>query len=454
MDYASHPASGPLTGTIRVPGDKSLSHRAVLFSAMAEGLSQVSGLLDSADVRSTISAVRALGAEVQLRPVAGGLRHLDSPSLAGIITGWGSRGPRQPDSPIDCGNSGTTARLLLGVVGGWPVEVSLIGDESLSRRPMGRVASPLRDMGARFELSAEGTLPITSRGPLTDEGGEALLEPIEYDSPVASAQVKTAVLLAGLRAAGTTSVTEPAPSRDHTERLLPAYGIPVTVDDDRVSVTGPAIPQAAKIAVPGDPSSAAVRAAAAVLVPGSSVRLPHVALNPTRTGFVRVLRRMGAKIAVEDMSWAGREPVGTLIARWEPALHGCVVRPWEIASLVDEVPILALVATQARGYSRFERVGELRVKESDRLSAIVNGIRALGGIAWVDGDDLLVSGPAPLKGAALDSLGDHRLAMTWAVAGLASAHGVSVGTFEAVDVSFPRFAEALGSLRQPEEQAE
>jgi 3-phosphoshikimate 1-carboxyvinyltransferase len=448
MEYVSAPALGALRGTSKVPGDKSISHRAVLFSAMAEGASVVSGVLDSADVRSTVSAVQALGAGVSLDLAPDG-------SLRGTVTGWGPAGPQAPEAPIDCGNSGTTARLLLGVLAGWPIEARLVGDASLERRPMRRVTDPLEAMGAVFEYLGDGTLPLVSKGPAAAEQGSgkpspALLSPIAYSSPVASAQVKTAVLLAGLRAQGRTSVAEPAPSRDHTERLLPAFGVPVAIDSAKheAAVQGPSTPQAADISVPGDPSSAAFLVAAAVLVAGSEIRVPDVALNPTRTGFIRVLQRMGARVSVVGSFSRGREPVGGLVARSEAGLHGCVVRPWEIASLVDEIPVLALVATQARGLTRFEGVSELRVKESDRLAAIVAGIRSLGGVAWVDGDDLVVSGRVRLRGGDVDSLGDHRLAMTWALAGLISQHPVTVREFDAVEVSFPGFAERLDALRR------
>ena len=446
MEYVSGRATHRLSGTLRVPGDKSISHRAVLFSAMAEGTSLVAGVLDSADVRSTIAAVEALGAQVSLGPA-------DDGSLRGSIAGWGSSGPKPRVGAVDCGNSGTTARLLLGVLAGWPVEAELVGDDSLQRRPMQRVTEPLESMGAVFEYRGDGRLPVVSKGPKKVPGGGStppLLSPITYTSPVASAQVKTAVLLAGLRAEGWTSVSEPAQSRDHTERLLPSFGVPVVTDPahHQSAVVGPASLMATDISVPGDPSSAAFLVVAAVLVPGSEVRIADVALNPTRTGFVRALQRMGARVNVVGAFDSGHEPVGTIVARFEPSLHGCVVRPWEVASLVDEVPVLALVATQSRGFTRFERVSELRVKESDRLAAVVSGLRDLGAVAWEDGDDLVVSGPCRLTGGPLDSLGDHRLAMTWALAGLVSVHPVAVGGFDAVEVSFPGFAEKLDALRR------
>jgi 3-phosphoshikimate 1-carboxyvinyltransferase len=433
------PGSSPLVGEALVPGDKSLSHRAVLFSAMAEGVTRVSGVLDSADVRSTITVVSGLGAQVDLAAEQDG-------SLSGTIEGWGPRGPelREPGTALDCGNSGTTARLMMGVLAGWPVCVTLTGDESLSKRPMRRVTRPLEEMGTRFGGNIETwTLPLEVCG--TDG-----LQPLSYGSPVASAQVKSAVLLAGLRADGCTSVVEPAPSRDHTERLLPAFGVDVEVDTvaRSASVCGPSTLHAAgEVFVPRDPSSAAFLVSAALLVPGSHVALPGVSLNETRTGFLEVLERMGAAIEVEPCRGAGNEPVGTVVARYTPTLSATVVHSEEVPSLIDEVPILALVASQAEGTTRFEGVGELRVKESDRLEAIISGLRSLGAPAWAEGDTLVVSGPSRLHADILDSLGDHRLAMTWAVAGLVASGPVEVLRFEAVGVSYPLFAQDLRRLQ-------
>ncbi|MGV8082731.1 MAG: 3-phosphoshikimate 1-carboxyvinyltransferase [Coriobacteriia bacterium] len=430
------PRSQALLGRVLVPGDKSLSHRAVLFSAMAEGTTSVSGILDSADVRSTVDAVAALGARV-------GLKRAEDGSLEGTIEGWGAAGPKGSQT-IDCGNSGTTARLLMGVLAGWPIAVTLTGDASLSKRPMRRVTRPLEEMGARFGLNTQTwTLPLEIRG-------AEHLSPLTYTSSVASAQVKSAILLAGLRANGCTQVCEPAQSRDHTERLLPAFGVAVEVDSARhlASVCGPArLGSAGRIAVPRDPSSAAFLIAAALLVPGSRVELPGVSINETRTGFLRVLQRMGGRIEISLEADAGNEPIGTITASYTPKLGATVVTPEEVPSLIDEVPILALVASQAEGVSRFQGIGELRVKESDRLSAIVQGLRALGAKASAEGETLVVSGPSPLRGDALDSLGDHRLAMTWAVAGLIADQPVEVLRYEAVEVSYPRFAEDLARLQ-------
>lgn len=434
MKYHARRATGPLRGEVRVPGDKSISHRAVLFSAMAQGTSQVTGVLDSADVRSTISAVRALGASVEVV----------SASAEGLelrVTGWGGQGPVSPAEVIDCGNSGTTARLLMGVLAGWDRYAVLQGDESLSRRPMGRVIDPLVEMGAEFE-SRGGLLPVSVRGGFLRAG--------EYRLNVASAQVKSAVLLAGLRAEGRTVVTGPALSRDHTERMLPAFGVDVGRDDEAHStwVYGPAYLTAADFVVPADPSSAAFMVAAAVLVPESDVVLPDVAINPTRTGFLRVLTRMGARVSVElGQSNTEGESVATLHACGTEGMHATTVMAEEVPSLIDEIPVLAVVASAAEGTTRFEGVRELRVKESDRLSAVAEGLAALGCTVRVGEDWLEVDGPCVLGSAELDSLGDHRLAMAYAVAALVAEGPVTIDRFESVDVSYPGFVADLEALR-------
>ena len=325
------PLEGPMRGSTRVPGDKSISHRAVLFSAMAEGTSRVSGVLDSADVRSSIGAVRALGAQVSLEKQADG-------SLAGGITGWGAAGPSQPAEPVDCGNSGTTVRLLMGILAPWGIQVTLTGDSSLCKRPMRRITAPLMKMGARFLPEGRETLPITVHG-----GG---LRPLTYDAPMASAQLKTAVLLAGMYASGTTTVNEPAPSRNHTELMLPEYGVATTAGACTASVTGPAQPQAGEVLVPGDPSSAAFLACAAVLRPESSIQIEDVSLNTARIGFVRTLERMGAQVSVAHAGAAGKEPYGIIEACYTPDLRGCEVPADKIAGIIDEVPVLVLVAAR------------------------------------------------------------------------------------------------------------
>ncbi len=432
MIFEAQPAPGPLRGTVRVPGDKSISHRAVFFAAMADGTSRLTGVLDSADVRSTLEAVADLGAVVDVGPEREG-------GLDVSVTGWGTRGPHAPAHAIDCGNSGTTARLLMGVLAPWPLVVTLDGDESLRKRPMRRVTDPLTAMGARF-ATTEGHLPAVIEG--------ASLRALRYESPVASAQVKTAVLIAGLGARGVTTVIEPAPSRDHTERLLPAFGVGVGRDMETLScwVTGPTALTASDVAVPADPSSAAFIVGAAVTVPGSRVTIRDVDLNPTRTGFVRVLERMGALVECSVERAAGAEPTGRIVASYSDGLVGTVVTPDEAPSLIDEVPLLAVVACSAQGVTRFEGVVELRVKESDRLSAMAGALTKMGATVRCGEDWLEVEGPAALRGAQLSSHGDHRLAMAWAVAALRAQAPVEIALWEAVTISYPSFERDLSSL--------
>lgn len=422
------PLARPLSGAVRVPGDKSISHRSVLFSAMAEGTSHVSGVLDSADVRSSIGAVRALGAEVNLEKRPDG-------SLAGDIRGWGGLGPSQPEGAIDCGNSGTTVRLLMGVLAPWDITVELTGDDSLRRRPMRRIAAPLELMGARFAPEGATTLPLS----ITGTRG---LAAISYDSPVASAQLKTAILLAGIFASGTTSVHEPALSRNHTELMLPGFGVDVEAAPGAASVAGGQSLHACDVDVPGDPSSAAFMACAAALRPDSAIDIENVSLNEARIGFARVLERMGADITLKPTGSAGEEPCGTISVSYVEHLRSCEVVGREIASLIDEIPVLALVAAHAEGTTVFREVGELRVKETDRLAAILEGLSKLGVRAWAEGDDLHIEGKPGLvvpEGLVFDSLGDHRLAMTWSLVGFTGAHPVSIHDFEAVRVSYPGF---------------
>lgn len=422
-----NPLGAPMRGSTHVPGDKSISHRAVLFSAMAEGTSRVSGVLDSADVRSSIGAVRALGAQVSLEKQPDG-------SLAGGVTGWGAAGPSQPEGPIDCGNSGTTVRLLMGILAPWPIRATLTGDASLQKRPMRRITAPLMKMGAHFEPAGQEHLPITVVG-----GG---LHPITYDAPMASAQLKTAVLLAGMYANGTTTLNEPAPSRNHTELMLPEYGVATTAGERTASVTGPAQPQASEVLVPGDPSSAAFLVCAAVMCPGSTIQVENVSLNTARIGFTRTLERMGAEVSVSRTGAAGKEPYGIIEACYTPHLRGCEVPAEKIAGIIDEIPVLALVAAHAHGVTVFRQVNELRVKETDRLAAIIDGLAKLGVDAWCEGDDLYIEGQPDLavpEGLQFDSLGDHRLAMTWSLVGLTGKMPVSIKNFEAVGVSYPGF---------------
>lgn len=431
-----NPLKAPLSGHTSVPGDKSISHRSILFSAMAEGTSQVEGVLDSADVRSSIAAVETLGARVDLAKQEDG-------SLAGTITGWGSSGPSvDGDVVIDCGNSGTTARLLMGVLAPWDIKVTITGDESLQKRPMRRITAPLMKMGARFEPAGKETLPIAIQG-------SSKLKAITYDAPMASAQLKTAVLLAGIYAKGKTVVNEPSPSRNHTELMLPEYGIETTAAQGTASVKGGTIPKASHITVPGDPSSAAFLACAAVLRKDSHLYIDNVSLNTARTGFTRTLERMGADIFVRREGSSGKEPYGTIEASYCNSLRGCEVPAEKIASLVDEVPVLALVAAHARGVTVFREVDELRVKETDRLAAIVEGLEAIGIDAWIDGNDLFVEGDPNLRidsHTTFDSRNDHRLAMTWALVGLTGDTPIEVTGFDAVKISYPKFLQDIERL--------
>lgn len=432
-----NPLPSPLDGSIHVPGDKSISHRSILFSAMAEGTSRVSGVLDSEDVRSTIGAVRALGAEVNMEKMPDG-------SLEGGVTGWGAQGPQQPEAPIDCGNSGTTVRLLMGVVAPWNIRVTLTGDDSLKKRPMRRIALPLTKMGASFEPVGQDTLPITVVGSRN-------LHAIEYDMPVSSAQLKTAVMLAGLSCEGETVLHEPTPSRNHTELMLPQYGAKTTAARGMASVEGPVTLQASEVVVPGDPSSAAFLICAALLKPGSSIQVENVSLNVARIGFTRTLERMGADIDLITQGRSGKEPYGVISASYTPELRGCEIPAEKIATLVDEVPVLSLVAARAKGITVFRNVSELRVKESNRLQEIIDGLTQMGVSAWVEDDDLFIEGNPDLElpdNLHFDSKGDHRMAMTWSLVGLCMGKPVDIDDFEAVAVSFPGFLSQFDRLVQ------
>lgn len=432
-----NPLPSSLDGSIHVPGDKSISHRSILFSAMAEGTSRVSGVLDSEDVRSTIGAVRALGAEVNMEKMPDG-------SLEGGVTGWGAQGPQQPEAPIDCGNSGTTVRLLMGVVAPWNIRVTLTGDDSLKKRPMRRIALPLTKMGASFEPVGQDTLPITVVGSRN-------LHAIEYDMPVSSAQLKTAVMLAGLSCEGETVLHEPTPSRNHTELMLPQYGAKTTAARGMASVEGPVTLQASEVVVPGDPSSAAFLICAALLKPGSSIQVENVSLNVARIGFTRTLERMGADIDLITQGHSGKEPYGVISASYTPELRGCEIPAEKIATLVDEVPVLSLVAARAKGITVFRNVSELRVKESNRLQEIINGLTQMGVSAWAEDDDLFIEGNPDLElpdNLHFDSKGDHRMAMTWSLVGLCMGKPVDIDDFEAVAVSFPGFLSQFDRLVQ------
>ncbi|MFO7695284.1 MAG: 3-phosphoshikimate 1-carboxyvinyltransferase [Vicinamibacterales bacterium] len=414
-------------GTVRVPGDKSISHRALLLGALATGRTAVRGLAPGADCRSTMACLAALGVDIAGFSGAG--------DPAWLVEGRGLGGLAAPAGPLDAGNSGTTARFLMGVLSGHAFSATLIGDASLSRRPMRRVADPLERMGARVDTTG-GCLPATVRG--------ARLSGIAYQMPVASAQVKSAVLLAGLHADGVTAVVEPQQTRDHTERALAAFGADIAVGAGRVEVRGRRALRAADISVPGDPSSAAFWAAAAAGIPGAAVVLEGVGVNPTRTAFLGVIERMGAHVRVEGSDAPGGEPHGTVAVRHE-ALRAVEIRPSEVPGLIDELPALAALATYGGGLT-VRGAGELRLKESDRIAALVAGLRALGAGVEEYPDGFCVSGDQPLSGGVADAAGDHRLAMAFAVAALGARGDSRICGAEAVAVSYPGFFDTLERL--------
>lgn len=420
------PVAG-LVGHVAVPGDKSISHRAVLVGAICEGDTKISGFGRSADTEATIAAVRALGSEVE--------EH-DVDTLT--VHGAGLRGFSEPDHPLDCGNAGTLMRLLPGILSGQGGRFELTGDASLSARPMERVAKPLRLMGANVETT-EGHAPVII------EGGP--LAAISYELPVPSAQVKSAILFAGLFAeGGETTVVEPLPTRDHTERLLEQAGARIHRGPRSVSVRAAERLVLDELEIPGDFSSAAPLLVAAAIVPGSDVTVHGVGLNPGRTGLLDVLERMGARIAVYNRRSIGGEPAGDVQVR-ASELVGTSVSTVEVPTLVDELPLFAVAAGHARGESVVRGASELRVKESDRIEAVVDGLRSLGAHIRATPDGFRVRGvPARLRGGVVDARGDHRLAMLGAVAGVSSREGVDVRGAEAVETSFPGFFDVLEQL--------
>jgi 3-phosphoshikimate 1-carboxyvinyltransferase len=418
------PARG-LAGSARVPGDKSIAHRALLLGALAEGTTDVSGLPASADVAASLAAVQALGATVERRG--------DDVRIRGRGIGLGTADTIR----IDCANSGTTMRLVTGLTAAGPGTVLLSGDASLTRRPMERVAAPLRAMGGEVETT-DGHAPVTVRG--------RPLQGISWTLPVASAQVKSAILLAGLRAAGRTTVHEPLPTRDHTERLLEHLGGQVERSPGAVAVGGGQRLRGAPVPLPGDPSSAAFFAVAALLVPGSELLIRDVGINPTRTGFLDILARMGGAVEVVGAHEVAGEPRADLRVR-AAALRGITIAPEEIPAAIDELPVLCVAAALATGETRISGAGELRVKESDRLAALEQLARLGVGVeATTDGLVIAGSGGQRLRGARIDPRGDHRIAMAFAVAGLVAEGGVVIDDPGCVDVSFPGFFARLAEL--------
>jgi 3-phosphoshikimate 1-carboxyvinyltransferase len=416
--YSVHPG-GRLAGTLRVPGDKSVSHRSIMLGSIADGVTRISGFLEGEDALATMNVFRALGVRI------------DGPA-AGAVTvhGVGLRGLKAPQGVLDCGNSGTSMRLLAGLLAPQQFDSELTGDASLRGRPMRRVADPLAAMGARID-TAEGGRP-----PLRIHGSPAL-RGIDYAMPVASAQVKSALLLAGLYAAGTTRITEPAPTRDHTERMLGAFGYAVRREGATVSLTGGGTLRATEIGVPADISSAAFFMVGAAIAPGSDVTLQGVGVNPTRTGVIEILRLMGADLALLNARELGGEPVADIRVR-SAALHGIHI-PRELVPLaIDEFPALFVAAANARGRTVLQGAEELRVKESDRIQVMADGLAAIGARAEATPDGMIIDGAA-YSGGTVESHGDHRIAMAFAVAALAARAPITVNGCANVATSFPGF---------------
>jgi 3-phosphoshikimate 1-carboxyvinyltransferase len=421
--------TSPLTGRMRVPGDKSISHRALLVAALAEGSSRLEGLNAGMDVEATVTAVRALGASCRMA----------GDGTQAEVEGCGYSGLIEAEDVIDAGNSGTTLRLVAGVCATITGVTILTGDASLRRRPMARIARPLRRMGATVDGRRGGELP-----PLIVRGGS--LQGCALETEVASAQVKSALLLAALSAQGSTSVTEPRLSRDHTERMLQASGVELERSQNTVTVAGGQSPAPLELRIPGDISSAIFLLVAATLIPGSDLTIVDVGLNPTRSGALEVLRRMGARLDIEVLREECGEPVGSVRAR-ASSLEGVAIRGEEIPSLIDEIPALAIAAAHAEGETNVTGASELRVKESDRIAALVAGLEALGARARALPDGMVVEGPASWSGGAIDEYGDHRIALAFALAGLISGKPVRIRRSEAVNTSFPEFWDLVSTAR-------
>jgi len=416
-------------GTVAVPGDKSISHRAVILGALSNRMCSVENFLDGEDCLCTMEAFKAMDVPIVRRGT----------SLQ--IQGLGLDGLKTPSGPIWCGNSGTTTRLLMGVLTGQPFEVRLEGDPSLSKRPMDRVVDPLSKMGAFFLDAKSGSthLPLRMRGTHS-------VKALQWKSPVASAQVKSAILLAGLYASGTTSVDEPSASRDHTERMLQASGVPVKREGLRVSIQGTATVRASSFLVPSDLSSAAFFLAAGLLLAKEELIVPAVGINSTRTGFVNIVKMMGGQCRFVKATDSGGEPIADVVVK-KSALRGTVIEGEVIPRAIDEIPILAVLATQAQGRTVISNAQELRLKESDRLAALREELTKMGAKITEKPDGLIIEGPTPLKGAVVKSHGDHRLVMSLAIAALVAEGPTTIEEVECVATSFPNFWTLLDSIR-------
>jgi 3-phosphoshikimate 1-carboxyvinyltransferase len=426
-ELAVAPASTPLRGSLTVPGDKSIAHRALLFAALASGRTRIAGLPNGHDVRSTRRCLEALGIAI-------------SDVIEDVVVEGRGGAFTQPSDPLDCGNSGTTMRLLSGILCARDLDVTLDGDDSLRKRPMRRIATPLTEMGAGIDLAEGLHAPIRVRGTTRLQG-------FDYELPVNSAQVKGALIFAALNAHGTTILRGALRSRDHSERMLPAFGGTITAGDGTLQIEGRQHLRAMRetLTIPGDLSSAAYWIAAATIVPHSRVEITGVGLNPTRLGFIDVLRRMGAAITLTHHG-SSAEPIGTIVSEYAP-LRATVVEGDEVPDLVDELPLLAIVASFAEGTTLVRGAEELRYKESDRIEAIVRGGRAIGMQIEPYTDGFSVTGPASLHGGAVDAMHDHRIAMAFAIAGLGTPGPIAISGADSVAISYPQFFSTLDSLR-------
>ena len=415
-------------GKPKIPGDKSISHRALILGALAHGETQITNLLDADDVRSTAQCLKDLGVNIWKNgPIT-------------RVMGLGRSEFTPPQKPLDCGNSGTTIRLLMGVLAGRNLTVELTGDESLKIRPMKRVSAPLTQMGAQFQLTHENHPPIRVIG--------ASLRGTIHPLQVASAQVKSSILLAALSAQGSTYLLGKIHSRDHTERLLTHFGVPIKITPTQISVPGGHRLQGTHVNVPGDPSSAAFWIAAACLIPGAELEIESLSLNPTRIGFLRALQNMGANLFLE-MTSESPEPIGKVRVshpKGAPCLLGTTVQPEDVPTLIDELPLLAVVATQATGTTRVRGAEELRVKETDRIEALATNLRAMGIEITVYPDGFEIQGPQTLQPAVLQSFHDHRIAMAFSIAGLLTEGPTVIQDAQCVAISYPQFFETLEEL--------
>lgn len=423
--------SKPLSGTARAPGDKSISHRSMIFGAMAEGTTHVTGLLEGADILSTASVMQALGAKIT-----------KTSEGAYTVEGCGAAGLQTPTIDLDCGNAGTGVRLIMGACAGYDIRATFTGDASLSSRPMNRILDPLRDMGVSATAQDGGRLPVT----LESDGK---LTPATYTPPIASAQVKSAVLLAAVNTAGTTTVTEPIPTRDHTENMLRAFGAKVELTKrngaDVIKLEGPVALKAAKINVPGDPSSAAFPIVAALITPGSDIVVENVMMNPTRTGLFDCLTEMGGHVQANNFRKSGGEVIADIHVKYSK-LHGITVPPERAASMIDEYPILAVAASVANGTTIMDDIGELRVKESDRITATaellsVNGVK----VEELEHGLKVTGGPVP-GGGLVKTHHDHRIAMSALILGCVADAPVSIDDASMIATSFPTFFDLMNDL--------